>query len=302
MVKALKVKNEVVPVTAEMNENLANVYSQEVTARTSMIRDNLRFHRERGRVISRVKEGKSLDGKTDVDYGQNPVEVLADKLGVSRSYAYKLATFYKLYENIDTFQDLLDKFEDYQFTLSWSHFNFLVHVKDSELRQELIEEALKDKLSVRALQNRLADKNIEVEDDSFVEEGIDDNELVQTPPTIPVVLASELEEPQPRETEEDSSDESSDSTVSGSSNPVKILKNLVTSAAKFGDKLVDLVGDLTISLNEVDGSRANRDVFKGLSSSKEVLHSLKQQINEYHNQIESIETRLLSQRREGDDD
>jgi hypothetical protein len=301
MAKALKVKTEVVVTDGAINENLANVYYQEVSARTSMIRDNLRFHRERGRVISRVKEGKSLDGKTDVDYGPNPVEVLSDKLGVSRSYAYKLATFYKLYENIDTFQDLLDKFEDYQFTLSWSHFNCLVHVKDAELRQELIEEALKDKLSVRALHNRLTDKNIKVDDDEFVEEGIDDGLVTQTVPTVPVVLASELEEPEPREPAEESHDSSDDSPVT-TGNPVKILKNLVTVAAKFGDKLVDLVGDLTISLNEVDGSRAHRDVFKGLSSSKEVLHSLKQQLNEYHTQLDNIETRLLSQRREDKDD
>ena len=301
MAKALKVKSEVVPTTVAINDNLANIYYQEVSARTNMIRDSLRFHRERGRVISRIKEGKSLDGKTDVDYGPNPVEVLSDKLDISRSYAYKLATFYKLYENIDTFQDLLDKFEDNQFTLSWSHFNCLVHVKDENLRQELIEEALKDKLSVRALHNLLTDKNIKVDDDGFVDERIEDGLPTQTIPTIPVVLASELEEAAAREPADRSSDPSDDSSVM-TGNPVKILKNLVTVAAKFGDKLVDLVGDLTISLNEVDGSRTHRDVFKGLSSSKEVLHSLKQQINEYHTQLESIETRLLNQRCEDKDD
>ena len=80
------------------------------------------------------------------------------------------------------------------------------------------------------------------------------------------------------------------------SNPKTLLKKLVSSAGNFGDKLVDIVGDLTISLNEVNGASAHKDVFKGLSSAKEVLNSLKQQISEYTNQVAEIERRLLDEK------
>lgn len=290
---ARKKQTALVVAEVKMNENLQAVFEREVAARSSMIRDNLRFHRERGKVISMVKAGKSIDGKTNVDYGENPVEILSDKLGISCSYVYKLATFYEIYADNDKFQDLMDKFEDNQFNLSWSHFNSLVHIKDTDLREQLIDEAVEKKLSVRKLHALLEDEKIEVSDEYF-EEGISDSDLVKEQPVITV--EPKFEEDSDEEDKVDTSFGSTDSEVSVSS-PKTILKKLVTTSANYGGKLIDLVGDLTIAISAVHGSSANKDVFKGLSSALEVLDSLKQQIGEYHEQVEIIHNRLLSERK-----
>jgi len=48
----------------------------------------------------------SLDGKKEVDYGEAAVELLADSLGIHRSYAYKLSSFYEIYSDNDKFQGI----------------------------------------------------------------------------------------------------------------------------------------------------------------------------------------------------
>ncbi len=295
-----KVKAEIVE-SKTINPNLQAVLDNEITARNRMIRDGLRFHRDRGRVIARVREGKSLDGKANVNYGPNPIEVLSEYLGIQRSYIYKLATFYEIYQDNDKFQDLLDKFDDNQFHLSWSHFNCLVHINDPQMREELIEEAVKNKLSVRSLHKLLEDKRIEVTEDS--DEVIDSSALDETDEPGPNLTAPSVDintDPpaapsEPSSTRDIDSEEDNHVDISVG-NPRSLLKKLVSSAGNFGDKLVDIVGDLTISLNEVNGASAHKDVFKGLSSAKEVLNSLKQQINEYTNQVAEIERRLLDEK------
>jgi hypothetical protein len=295
---ARKKQTSVVVVEAKMNDNLQIVFDREVVARSSMIRDNLRFHRERGKVISRVRAGKSLDGKSNVDYGDKPVESLSDKLGISCSYVYKLATFYEIYADNDKFQELMDKFEDNQFNLSWSHFNCLVHVTDNDLREQLIDEAVEKKLSVRKLHDLLEDNKIEIPDEYF-EEGISDSDLIKEQPVITVEPKFEEEVSEKAESKPDVDFGSIDSEVSVGS-PKSILKKLVNTSANYGSKLIDLVGDLTIAISGVHGTSANKDVFKGLSSSLEVLDSLKHQIGEYHEQVERIQSRLLSERKKDD--
>lgn len=287
----------------KMNDNLYKVYELELEARQVKVKDILRFQRERGKVIFRVKCGLSLDGKKEVDYGEAAVELLADSLGIHRSYAYKLSSFYEIYSDNDKFQELMDKFEDNNFTLSWSHFNFLVHAEE-EVREELIDEVISKKLSVRALQKLLSDKKIEISEDSeVVADGIVDSvptkETVSTQAAETVAASMpDVDEEEQVETPEPARSET-DSHVDVSVPSAKtVLKNLVTSSGKFGDKLIDLVGDLTISLNGVHGSVAHKDIFKGLSSASEVLRSLKQQIEEYQDQIDSIRARLTAQKSE----
>lgn len=287
----------------KMNDNLYKVYELELEARQLKVKDILRFQRERGKVISRVKSGYSLDGKKEVDYGEAAVELLADALGIHRSYAYKLSSFYEIYSDNDKFQELMDKFEDNNFTLSWSHFNFLVHAEE-EVREELIDEVIAKKLSVRALQKLLSDKKIEIaEEVETTADGIADSVPIKE--TVSTEAAEAVAASIPDIDEEDQVEETNstksevDSHVDVSVPSAKtVLKNIVTSSGKFGDKLIDLVGDLTISLNGVHGSVAHKDIFKGLSSASEVLRSLKQQIEEYHDQIESIRARLTTQKSE----
>lgn len=288
-----------------MNENLFKIYEQELAERSIMLRRNLRFHRDRGKVIHRVKSGRSLDGKTAVDYGQNPVEVLADSLGVSRSYAYKLSTFYEIYQDNEKFQDLLDNFDNKSFDLSWSHFNCLVHVKDEAVREELIEQALENKMSVRALHELLKSKRIVVDDDEVISDdsGNVDSEAITTS-SLGTVEMTQPEHTSDEEFEEEEVDGlpeaqtvPSASDWTSSDNPKVVLRKLVASAGKFGDKLVELVGDLTISTNEIHGSSCDKDIFKGFESSVEVLESLKLQVGEYLEQVQIIQNRLNTEKR-----
>lgn len=288
-----------------MNENLFKIYEQELSERSIMLRRNLRFHRERGKVIQRVKGGRSLDGKTAVDYGQNPVEVLADSLGVSRSYAYKLSTFYEIYQDNEKFQDLLDNFDSKSFDLSWSHFNCLVHVKDEVVREELIKQVLENKMSVRALHELLKSKRIAVDDDEVLSDDSGDAALEAAPATPGPVEMTQPEYVSDDEAEEEEEVEDlpeahtvpSVSDWTSSDNPKAVLRKLVTATAKFGDKLVELVGDLTISTNEIHGSSCDKDTFKGLESSVEVLESLKLQLGEYLDQVQIIQNRMTAEKR-----
>jgi hypothetical protein len=290
-------------VVPKMNDNLYAVYASELEARQSKVKDILRFQRERGKVIERVKTGFSLDGRSKVDYGDNAVEVLADYLGIHRSYAYKLSSFYEIYRDNEKFQDMLDKFEDKGYSLSWSHFNFLVHV-DDDTREELIGEIIEKKMSVRDLQKVLSDKKIEVEAAEPEADGIVDSFPVKdsSNEVNATTLSAEDSEDQEDDVEEEPEarvdrDSSIDIDVPS---PKITLKSIVTTAGKFGDKLVDLVGNLTMGLGGTHGSSAHKDIFKGLSSAKEVLHSLKQQVDEYYDQLDSIHNRLLSDKKESD--
>lgn len=290
-----KVKTEIME-SRSINPNLQQVIDNEIAERNSMIRIGLRFHRDRGRIITRVRQGKSIDGKSNVDYGPKPIETLSECLGIQRSYIYKLATFYEIYENNEKFQDLLDKFDDNQFSLSWSHFNCLVHVSDPELREELIDEAVKNKLSVRNLHKLLEDKNIQIPQDA--DEAVSSSIVEEATPnlTAPVLDINPEPPAAPSETVRDIDSEQDTHADVSTPNAKIVLKKLVSTSGGFGDKLVDLVGDLTISLNEVHGSNAHKDIFRGLSSAKEVLNSLKQQLNEYANQVSEIERRLLDEK------
>ena len=296
--KSLTVKTEV-SVTTGMNENLTKIYEEELSARSQMIRTNLYFHRERGRVISAVKAGESLDGSQTVDYGKNPVDTLADNLGISRSYAYKLSTFYEMYSDLHKFQELMDFFSDNHHNLSWSHFNSLVHVKDDSVREELIQSAVKDKLSVSDLNKLIAEKKIPLEDGEFIEEGVDDSPLVREEIAAQTLaVTSETEEEEEEQDREESDDVHVDLDVPNSKT---LLKKLATASGKFSDKVIELVGDLTISLNGVHGSAAHKDIFKGLSSCEEALDSLKQQLAEYSEQLSNMRGRLVSEKKGSED-
>ena len=291
---ARKKSTSLVTAKPQVNDNLKTVLESEVSARNNMIRDSLRFHRDRGKVISRVRAGVSADGKTKVDYGKTPVEVLADELNISRSYVYKLATFYDIYEDSSKFQDLMDKFDDNNFHLSWSHFNCLVHVTDGDLREEIIDETVKNRLTVRGLHELLVNKKIEVEDE-YRDEAIDP---ALAPPVRPV-LAAPVEITSDDVEEETPSRPERNHIVDDVSSPSAktTLKKLVVSAGKFSDKLVDLVGNLTISLSGVHGSQTHKDVFKGLSSAVELLGSLERTISEYCTQLNETRQKLVEEKR-----
>ena len=77
---------------------------------------------------------------------------------------------------------------------------------------------------------------------------------------------------------------------------------LSSSTAKFGDKVVDLVGDLTISLADMPSGKALKEILKGLSSAAEVMESLQHQLGEYHRQLLSMEQRLRAASRTQNDD
>lgn len=258
----------------------------------------LRWHRARGRVIARVKQGKSLDGATNVDYGKNAVEILADKLGIHRSYAYKLSTFYGMYQDNEKFEDLLDLFRDNNGAITWGHFNVLVHVKDPEVRDQLIHKVAEENLSVSSLRKEINQRKIETDEDSG--EDTSAPEQLPEPPREIVLEQDKLAEEAEEEESEEETEEAVNSTPINDS-PVKTLKVLASSAGKFSDKVVDLVGDLTISLADMPTGKTLKEVLKGLASAVEVMESLQQQLGEYHRQLSSIEQRLREARAQNSD-
>lgn len=260
-----------------------------------------RWHRARGRVITRVKQGKSLDSSVNVDYGKNAVEILADKLGIHRSYAYKLSAFYLMYEDNGKFEDLLDLFRDSNGTITWGHFNVLVHVKDPEVRDQLIHRVAEENLSVSSLRKEIHQLKIDTDEDT----GEDTSEPSTLPPPPKEIFLEQdklADEEEQEDEEENLPEENSTDSNPVNESPIKTLKVLSSSTAKFGDKVVDLVGDLTISLADMPSGKALKEILKGLSSAAEVMESLQHQLGEYHRQLLSMEQRLRAARRTQNDD
>jgi hypothetical protein len=291
-------KVEVSIVEPTINENLEKVLEAEKEEVSSMAVQTFRWHRARGRVITRVKQGKSLDGNTNVDYGKNAVEILAERLGIHRSYAYKLSAFYLMYEDNQKFEDLLDLFRDSAGTISWGHFNVLVHVKDPEVRDQLIHKVAEENLSVAALRKEINQQKIETDEDTG--EDTSSPAPLPPPPQEIVLEQTRMEEEDSEEESDNSTDSDSDSSPPINESPIKTLKVLASSAAKFGDKVVDLVGDLTISLADMPNGKVLKDVLKGISSSVEVMSSLQQQLGEYCRQLESMATTMREASRNDD--
>lgn len=285
-------------VVADMNKNLRTVYEAEVNNRNLMTNNILRFHRDRGKVIAMVKAGKSLDGKTTVDYGPRAVEVLSESLGLSVSYAYKLATFYDIYSEKEKFEELMDYFDEHKYHLTWSHFNLLVHVNDSGLREQLIHKAVEDNMPVAALRKEISANKIKLEEDGFEPDTTASPVLSgDTAPKAPLVLEQhklEDEEDEEEEEEESSSDDRSPASDVSKPGSARTLKALINHGAKFGDKLVDLVGDLAISLSDPPSGKLLKEIIKGIDSAKEVLDSISKQTDEYVNQLETLKQNIKS--------
>jgi len=262
-----------------MNTPLKEVYYSEVEASNTHFKNSLRFHRARGKTIHLVKNGLSLDGKEKVDYGKNAVPTLAQALEISISYAYKLCSFYEMYEDIAKFQDLMEFFSDNDFSLSWSHFNLLVHV-DDQTRENLIAEAVEKKMSVRKLQELMASNNITINPDesSFITE----DTPKESESTGVVVI----------ETQQDIEDQPEPSTQSVSHQ----------AACKFSDKMVELVGNACVGLADTSGESARKEVFEGLTLCQDTLDTIKRQCAEFIPQFKQSYDRLVSEKKEKNKD
>ena len=293
-------KVEVSLVEPVLNPYLSEVLDREKEEVSTMAVHTFRWHRTRGRVITRVKQGRSLDNSANIDYGKNAVEIMSEKLGIHRSYAYKLSAFYLMYEDNSKFEDLLDLFRDSNGTITWGHFNVLVHVKDPEVRDQLIHRVADENLSVSSLRKEIHQLKIDTDEDT----GEDTSEPSTLPPPPKEIFLEQdnLADAEEQVNEEESlSEETSTDSNPVNESPIKTLKVLSSSTAKFGDKVVDLVGDLTISLADMPSGKALKEILKGLSSAAEVMECLQQQLGEYHRQLLSMYQRLKTARGQNDD-
>jgi hypothetical protein len=282
-----------------MNTPLKEVYYSEVEASNTHFKNSLRFHRARGKTIHLVKNGLSLDGKEKVDYGKNAVPTLAQALEISISYAYKLCSFYEMYEDIAKFQDLMEFFSDNDFSLSWSHFNLLVHV-DDQTRENLIAEAVEKKMSVRKLQELMASNNITINPDesSFITE--DTPKESESTGVVVIETQQDIEDQPEPSTQSVSHPPSGDSEIS--MDVPKTLKKLYQAACKFSDKMVELVGNACVGLADTSGESARKEVFEGLTLCQDTLDTIKRQCAEFIPQFKQSYDRLVSEKKEKNKD
>jgi hypothetical protein len=117
---------------------------------------------DRGRVLERVGQNLSLNGKDPVDYGENPVETLADALGISRGYAYRLRTLYQMI-TLSELRGVMKRAESEDYRFGWGHFQEILVCPKSpstpfKHHRELIDVAISQRLTVKALREEIASR------------------------------------------------------------------------------------------------------------------------------------------------
>jgi hypothetical protein len=133
-----------------MDEELRNLYEKEKEAYKDHRGDIVTFNYDRGSVVAEINRNPK--------YGESAVNLMAVALGVDRSTVYKTIKFSNMYVNKNELNKVLEKAESRGMTLTWSHFANVLHIPESdsavdphEDRRKMIDAAIENKLSVRAL-------------------------------------------------------------------------------------------------------------------------------------------------------
>jgi hypothetical protein len=133
-----------------MDENLKAIYEEEMEAYKNHRGDIVSFNYDRGLVAAEVNRNPS--------YGAAAVDLLSTALGVDRSTVYKTIRFSNMYSTKNDLDSVLKKAEGNGITLTWSHFATVLHIPETEDstdphedRRKMIDTAIENKLSVRAL-------------------------------------------------------------------------------------------------------------------------------------------------------
>lgn len=136
-----------------MDGELREIYESEQKAYKEHKGDVIGFNYTRGAVASEIRRNPK--------YGDAAIALLSTALGVDRSTIYKTIKFSYMYNTKSELDNVVKRAEDKGLTLTWSHFATVMHVPDSDgtdphaNRREMLESAIENKLSVRALANEV---------------------------------------------------------------------------------------------------------------------------------------------------
>lgn len=131
-----------------MDPDLRAIYEKELKAYQTLGVDTLTFNYERGCVASAVQRGPK---------GDQSIALLSKALDLDKSTVYKTITFSSMYSDLDDLNTVVKRAKDAGFLLTWSHYASVVHIKEStgtdphSYRRDMINKAISEKLSVRAL-------------------------------------------------------------------------------------------------------------------------------------------------------
>ncbi len=131
-----------------MDPELREIYEKELKAYQTLGVDTLTFNYERGCVASTVQRSPK---------GDQSIALLSKALDLDKSTVYKTITFSSMYSDLDDLNAVVKRAKDSGFLLTWSHYASVVHIKESSgsdphgNRRDMIDRAIKEKLSVRAL-------------------------------------------------------------------------------------------------------------------------------------------------------
>lgn len=131
-----------------MDPALRAIYEKELKAYQTLGVDTLTFNYERGCVASSVQRGPK---------GDQSIALLSKALDLDKSTVYKTITFSSMYPDLEDLEAVVKRAKDSGFLLTWSHYASVVHIKESDgsdphaNRRDMINKAISEKLSVRAL-------------------------------------------------------------------------------------------------------------------------------------------------------
>ena len=141
---------------------------------------------EIGGIAKEVKEN------AENRYGNRAIEKTADFLKCHPSFLYETAKVAEIWDSESAMQ-LIQRGQDNEVIVSWSHFKFLSEVENAELRNQLIEAMIEDQLSVRGLLQRkqlLSREDHSENDNSEEPQPPAQNELIETMANHGMILNS----------------------------------------------------------------------------------------------------------------
>lgn len=137
-----------------MDSELKEIYEKELTAYKEHKNDTIEFQYDRGVVAAEIRRNPK--------YGDSAINVFSTALGVDKSTVYKTIKLSYMYVNKNELNKVVSRAEERGLTLTWSHFATVMHVPDSDEgsdphanRRNMIELAIENNLSVRALANEV---------------------------------------------------------------------------------------------------------------------------------------------------
>lgn len=142
-----------------LTDDLKEVVESERGHYQNETKRSLRFYWDRGRVAEAVKRQQSLTGAGRANYGANPVDALADALGVDRSAVYRQIHFFGIFPTASQYERFAER--ALVAGVSWAHISVCMSAPPMEgddphvNRRKILEDAIAGKWTVRQLVEKL---------------------------------------------------------------------------------------------------------------------------------------------------